>query len=220
MFCMHRVQSHEIYQKSCRVIPGGVNSPVRSFMHLKMPPLVIASGKGANITDVDGNSYIDFCGSWGALILGHAHDGILEAVYSQMQQGTSFGITTPIEMQIAEEIVKLLPSIEKIRFVSSGTEATMTAMRIAKGATKRPKILKFSGHYHGHSDALLIQAGSGVARLSLATSQGVNPSTIADTVCLPFNDFDALHAFFNSSEADLLAAVILEPVTGNMKVVS
>lgn len=216
---MHRIQSNAVYEKACKVIPGGVNSPVRSFLHLNMPPLIVESGKGGKIVDVDGNAYIDFCGSWGALILGHADDAILDAVYQQMQKGTSFGIATTIELLIAEEIVKLLPSVEKIRFVNSGTEATMTAMRIARGATRRPKILKFSGHYHGHSDALLIQAGSGVARLSLSTSKGVNPSTIADTLCLPFNDFEALHTFFRSPESASLAAVILEPVAGNMGVV-
>lgn len=217
---MDRAKSKNVYDRCCQVIPGGVNSPVRSFSHLKMDPLIVESGKGSRITDVDGNSYIDFCCSWGALILGHCHSEIVESVCEQMRKGSSFGIATEIEEKIASKIVDLIPSIEKIRFVNSGTEAVMTAMRLARGFTERPKIVKFSGHYHGHSDSLLIQAGSGVASLNpLATSKGVNPSTIADTICLPFNDFEALRAFFKSVQADRVAAVILEPIAGNMGVV-
>lgn len=215
---MNRAKSKEIYDRACRVIPGGVNSPVRSFRHLKMDPLIVESGKGARIRDVDGNSYIDFCCSWGALILGHAPDKVVEGVCQQMQKGTSFGIATEIEEKIAAKIVSLIPSIEKIRFVSSGTEAGMTAMRLARGVTERPKIVKFTGHYHGHSDSLLIQAGSGVAKINpMATSKGVNPNTIADTICIPFNDFDAVRSIFRNGQD--IAAVILEPVTGNMGVV-
>lgn len=215
---MIRAKSKEIYERACRVIPGGVNSPVRSFRHLKMHPLIVESGKGARIRDVDGNSYIDFCCSWGALILGHAPDKVVEGVCEQMHKGSSFGIATEIEEKIAAKIVSLIPSIEKIRFVSSGTEAGMTAMRLARGVTERPKIVKFTGHYHGHSDSLLIQAGSGVAKINpMATSKGVNPNTIADTICLPFNDFDAVRALFKNGQD--IAAVILEPVTGNMGVV-
>jgi glutamate-1-semialdehyde 2,1-aminomutase len=218
---MIRSKSKEIYEKACEVIPGGVNSPVRSFRHLRMPPLVIESGSGGRICDVDGNSYIDFCCSWGALILGHAHPKVVHGVCQQMQKGSSFGITTEIEQQIASKVASLIPSIEKIRFVNSGTEATMTAMRLARGFTERPKIIKFTGHYHGHSDSLLVQAGSGVSSLNpLATSKGVNLSTIADTICFPFNDFQAIRSFFRiSSLAKQVAAVILEPVTGNMGVV-
>ncbi len=217
---MIRNRSKKIYDKACRYIPGGVNSPVRSFRHLGMPPLIVESGKGGRIFDADGNSYIDFCCSWGALILGHAHDKVVEGVSEQIRKGTSFGISTEIEEQIAEKMVGLIPSIEKIRFVSSGTEAAMTAMRIARGVTERPKILKFAGHYHGHSDSLLIQAGSGVASLNpMATSKGVNPNTIIDTLCFQFNDFESIRSFFRSTQAEEVAAVILEPIPGNMGVV-
>lgn len=214
-----RKRSETIYAKACQVIPGGVNSPVRSFRHLRMSPLIIESGKGSQLHDVDGNTYIDFCCSWGALILGHAEAHIVKGVCDQMQKGSSFGIATEIEEQIATRITHLIPSIEKLRFVNSGTEATMTALRLARGFTERPKILKFTGHYHGHSDALLIQAGSGVSSLNpLATSKGVNPSTLFDTICLPFNDFEATRTIFRESGLQL-AAVILEPITGNMGVV-
>lgn len=216
-----RPKSAEVYERACKVIPGGVNSPVRSFRHLRMPPLIVESGAGDQLRDVDGNSYIDYCCSWGSLILGHAHPQVVKGVCEQMARGSSFGIATEIEERIASQIVHLVPSIEKLRFVSSGTEATMTAMRLARGYTERPKIIKFTGHYHGHSDALLIQAGSGVASLNpLATSKGVNLSTIADTLCFPFNDFEKVRSFFHTSPlAEQVAAVILEPITGNMGVV-
>jgi glutamate-1-semialdehyde 2,1-aminomutase len=218
---MKRLKSQEIYERACTVIPGGVNSPVRSFRHLRMAPMIVESGAGGKIRDVDGNSYIDFCCSWGALILGHAHPQIVKGVCEQMGKGSSFGIATEIEQRIASKVVSLLPSVEKLRFVNSGTEATMTAMRLARGYTERPKIIKFTGHYHGHSDSLLIQAGSGVASLNpLATSKGVNPSTIADTLCFSYNDFQAVRSFFRESPlASQVAAVILEPITGNMGVV-
>lgn len=216
-----RPKSGEVYERACKVIPGGVNSPVRSFRHLRMPPLIVESGAGDQLRDVDGNTYIDYCCSWGSLILGHAHPQVVKGACEQMARGSSFGIATEIEERIASQIVRLVPSIEKLRFVSSGTEATMTAMRLARGYTERTKIIKFTGHYHGHSDALLIQAGSGVASLNpLATSKGVNLSTIADTLCFPFNDVQAIRSFFRTSPiAEQVAAVILEPITGNMGVV-
>lgn len=207
--------------KSCRVIPGGVNSPVRSFKAVGISPMVVESGSGDLVKDVDGNQYIDYCCSWGPLILGHAPIKVVSAVQKQVGKGFSFGITTEIEEKLATKIVGFIPSVEKLRFVSSGTEATMTALRIARGATGRPKIIKFSGHYHGHSDAFLVQAGSGVALLNgQATSMGVNLGVIADTICLPFNDFAAVRSFFRESPlAKQTAALIVEPIAGNMGVV-
>lgn len=213
-----RSESEAIYARSCAVIPGGVNSPVRSFKGLNMTPMIVESGSGALIRDVDGKEYIDYCMSWGSQILGHAHPAVIMAATSQMQRGSSFGIATEAEEKLAAKIVNLIPSIQKIRFVSSGTEATMTALRLARGYTKRTKIVKFVGHYHGHSDALLVQAGSGAS--SLASSLGVNQTVVEDTLCLPFNDFEALDALFRSHPSRLdIAAVILEPITGNMGVV-
>ncbi|MES2274020.1 MAG: glutamate-1-semialdehyde 2,1-aminomutase [Chlamydiota bacterium] len=216
-----RTQSDAIYAKACRLIPGGVNSPVRAFKGLGMTPLIVESGLGDTIRDVDGNFYIDYCCSWGALILGHAHPEVVKAACAQVAKGSSFGIATEIEERIAAKIVHLIPSVEKIRFVSSGTEATMTAMRLARGFTERPKIIKFTGHYHGHSDGLLVQAGSGAAGLNSAgTSKGVNLSTIAETLCFPFNEFETFRSFFRSNPmASQIAAVIVEPVAGNMGLV-
>jgi glutamate-1-semialdehyde 2,1-aminomutase len=213
-------ESANIYQKACQVIPGGVNSPARSFRSLSMQPLIAKSGSKAYLQDADGNQYLDFCCSWGALILGHAHPEIVRTVSEQVVLGFSFGVATEIEERAANLLVSLVPSIEKVRFVNSGTEATMTAMRLARGFTGKTKIVKFTGHYHGHNDSLLVQAGSGVSSLNpLATSLGVNPSVLRDTICLPFNDFKAIEDLFQSKEAEQIAAVILEPVAGNMGVV-
>jgi len=213
------VKSRLIYQSSCQVMPGGVSSPIRSFSHVKTPPIIAHHGKGDMLTDVDGKSYIDFCMSWGALILGHAHERVVKAACEEIQLGSSFGLSTEGEEKLATKIVELLPSVEKIRFVSSGTEATMTAIRLARGFTERPKIVKFTGHYHGHSDSLLVQAGSGVFSVnSTATSKGVNLSTVGDTICLAFNDFDAVSALFEERED--IAAVIVEPIAANMGVIA
>lgn len=218
---MLRLKSEKIYQKACSVIPGGVNSPVRAFKGLGIPPMIVESGAGDQIRDVDGNVFIDYCLSWGPMILGHAHPDVVKAACDQMAKGSSFGIATEGEQKLASKIVSLYPSVEKIRFVSSGTEATMTALRIARGYTERAKIIKFIGNYHGHHDALLVQAGSGVASLNpLATSKGVNAGTIADTLLFQFNDLQGVRSFFRtSSMANQVAAVILEPVAGNMGVV-
>lgn len=214
-----RKQSEAIFQRALQVIPGGVNSPARSFKGLGMTPMIVESGFGAVIRDVDGNEYIDYCQAWGSLILGHAHPDIVRAACAQISQGSSFGIATQVEEEMASTIVRLVPSVEKIRFVSSGTEATMTALRLARGFTTRPKIIKFTGHYHGHSDSLLVRAGSAVAAMnSLATSKGVSPATIADTLCIPFNDPDAFLRVVKEHK-ETLAAVILEPITANMGVV-
>lgn len=209
---MKRPLSEAVYARSCQVIPGGVNSPVRRFPGLGITPLIAKSGKGAIVQDVDGHRYIDLCMSWGALILGHADQRVVAGIREQVENGSSFGIATAVEEELASKIIRLMPSIEKIRFVSSGTEATMTALRLARGFTGRSKIAKFAGHYHGHSDALLVQAGSGASFLNpLATSKGVNSGVIQDTLVLPFNDFDAI-----ASLPSDLAAVIVEPVAGNM----
>lgn len=216
-----REKSQSIFSKSCEKIPGGVNSPVRAFSGLGIVPMIVKSGKGDMITDVDNNQYIDFCCSWGPLINGHAHPQILQGVQEQMQLGTSFGIATEIEFELADYIVNLIDPIEKIRFVSSGTEATMTALRLARGYTKKSHIIKFTGNYHGHADSLLVQAGSHASRLNVsATSGGVPEQVIEHTICLEYNNIDAIDAFFKKdSRADDVAAIIVEPVACNMGVV-
>ncbi|MBM3183924.1 MAG: glutamate-1-semialdehyde-2,1-aminomutase [Chlamydiae bacterium] len=219
---MTRTKSKELFDRACKCIPGGVNSPVRAFKGLNIEtPLIVESGKGATLRDVDGKEYIDYCMSFGSLILGHAHPDIVKAASSQMEKSSSFGITTALEVAFAEKITSIFPSIEKMRLVSSGTEAAMTAIRLARGFTAKSKIIKFSGHYHGHSDMLLVKAGSGVASLNpVATSLGIPQSVIADTLTFAFNDFQAIRSFFRTDpRAKDVAAVILEPVTGNMGVV-
>ena len=218
---MIRTRSAEIFRKASSVIPGGVNSPVRAFSGLGISPMIVESGLGDLIVDADGHQYIDYCLSWGPLILGHAHPEVVRTACDQVAKGSSYGIATEIEARLAAKIVSLYPSVEKVRFVSSGTEATMTALRIARGYTERPKIIKFIGNYHGHHDALLVQAGSGVANLNpMATSKGVNLGSIADTILFHFNDLETVRSFFRThSDAFQVAAVILEPVCGNMGVV-
>lgn len=215
---MHRKKSAAIFEASKEKIPGGVSSPVRSFPGLAMTPLIAARGEGSHVWDADENSYIDYCGSWGALILGHAHPVVVNAAIQQMRQGSSFGMATPYEERLARKICTHLPSIQKIRFVSSGTEATMSALRLARGATGRSKIVKFIGHYHGHSDGLLVKAGSGALQLnSEASSKGVPLDFIRHTVCLPFNDLPTCRDYLRSNEE--IAAVILEPIAANMGLV-
>jgi glutamate-1-semialdehyde 2,1-aminomutase len=212
-----RPLTESLYADSCALMPGGVSSPVRSFKEIEMTPLIVKEGKGDTIYDVDGHSYIDFCQSWGALILGHCHDQIMEKAMEQLYKGTSFGIATPFEKELAEKIISHLPSIEKIRFVSSGTEATMSAVRLARGYTGKSVIVKFDGHFHGHSDSLLVQAGSGVTLLPSATSKGIPDELLKLTVSLPFNDIDYCRHFIRSRND--IAAILLEPVAGNMGVV-
>ncbi|MDE3056229.1 MAG: glutamate-1-semialdehyde 2,1-aminomutase [Verrucomicrobiota bacterium] len=208
--------STAIYERASLAIPGGVNSPVRAAKGLLPVPLIVEKGKGAKVWDVDGHSYIDYCMSWGALILGHADPGICSLVSQRMEQGSSFGIATRGEVELAEEIQKRVPSMEKVRLVSSGTEATMTALRLARAYTGRSKFVKFIGHYHGHADPFLVRAGSGA---SFATSRGVPNATVQETIALPFNDFSVLRSLFASPVASEIAAVILEPVAANMGVV-
>ncbi len=208
-------QSEELFARAQKLIPGGVNSPVRAFRAVGGTPLFIRKAEGARIWDADGNAYIDYVGSWGPMILGHAHPPIIEAIQRAAERGTSYGAPCASEVELAERVVRLVPSCERIRFVSSGTEATMSALRVARGFTGRRKILKFDGCYHGHADGLLVAAGSGVATLGIPGSPGVPEGTVVDTLVAPFNDVKAVEAVFAAHGRDL-AAVIVEPVCGNM----
>jgi len=207
-------KSQRLFQKALNLMPGGVNSPVRAFRAVGGDPVFISSGKGSTIVDVDGRSYIDYVLSWGPLILGHCHPEVVEVLARVIERGTSFGACTEAEIELAERIREAYPSIERVRLVNSGTEATLAALRVARAATGREKILKFEGCYHGHGDSLLVKAGSGVATLGLPDSPGV-PRALAElTVTVPFNDVAALDEAFRV-HANQLAAVILEPVVGN-----
>mgnify|MGYP001610052882 CR=1 FL=1 len=207
--------SAALFEHAQQVIPGGVNSPVRAFRGVGGTPLFIKSAKGAMITDADGHSYIDYVGSWGPMILGHAHDEVIAAIQKAATRGTSYGAPTELEIQLAEEVIEAFPSIEKLRLTSSGTEATMSALRVARGFTGRPKIVKFEGCYHGHGDSLLVRAGSGVATLGLPDSPGVLAEVAQNTITVPFNNSAALELVFDQL-GDQIASVIIEPVVGNM----
>lgn len=210
--------SEELFKKACKILPGGVNSPVRAFKAVSGIPPFIVSAKGCILTDVDGNEYIDYVGSWGPMILGHSRPEITEALVEAVKKGTSYGTPCPAEVELAQEIVNRVPSIEKIRFVNSGTEATMSAIRLARAATKRDIIVKFAGGYHGHGDSFLIQAGSGAKTLGVPTSPGVTEGVAGDTRVLRYNDIDAFKNLFDI-EGKKIAAVIVEPIAGNMGVV-
>jgi len=211
-------RSHEVFQRSLRYLAGGVDSPVRAFRAVGGEPVVIARGEGPYVYDVDGNRYIDYVCSWGPLILGHAHPAVVEAVRRAAERGTSYGAPTEAEADLAQLIVEAMPSIELLRFVNSGTEATMSALRLARAFTGRDKIVKFEGCYHGHADGLLVQAGSGVATLGLPDSPGVPASYAQETLVARFNDVPSVEALFDR-QGDAIAAVIVEPVAGNMGVV-
>ena len=215
---MAQVISERLYREAEEIIPGGVNSPVRSCRAVGTHPLFIASGRGSKIYDVDGNSYIDYVGSWGPLILGHAHPEVVEAVKAAAEKGTSFGIPTTLEVELAQMITKLVPSMEMVGMVNSGTEATMSAIRVARGYTGRSKIIKFDGCYHGHADTLLVKAGSGAATLGIPGSAGVPPDFVQYTLSLRFNDLEQIATVMQEQGQDV-AAIILEPIAGNMGVV-
>lgn len=211
-------RSAELFDEAKHLIPGGVNSPVRAFRGVGGTPRFIERGEGAYLYDVDSNRYIDYVLSWGPLILGHAHPAVVRAITEQAARGTSFGAPTELETELARLVVGAVPSIEMVRFVSSGTEATMSAMRLARAYTGRPKIVKFDGGYHGHADALLVQAGSGVATLGLPDSPGITPGATSDTLSAPYNDLLAVRSLFDTHPEEI-ASVIIEPVAGNMGLV-
>lgn len=211
-------RSHEAFERACHVIPGGVNSPARAFGAVGGEPPFMARAEGQFLYDIDGHQYIDYIGSWGPMILGHGHPRVRGEVQRTLELGSSFGAPTIREVEIAELVTAVVPSVKKVRFVSSGTEATMSALRLARGVTGRSKIVKMAGHYHGHVDALLVQAGSAATTLGVPNSPGVTPGAAADTLLCPFNNAAALADLF-ARYPDQIAAVIVEPVAGNMGLV-
>ena len=215
---MKLTKSLNAFNEAKRFMPGGVNSPVRSFSSVNSNPPFISHGAGSHIFDIDGNEYIDFVGSWGPLILGHAHPRVVDALKKVVERGTSYGAPTELETKLAKLVNKIYPSMEVMRMVNSGTEATMSALRVARGFTGREKIVKFIGCYHGHSDSLLVKAGSGAATFGEPSSPGVTRGTAQDTITLPYNDLNAVENAFNQC-GEQIAAVIVEPVAGNMGLV-
>jgi len=212
-------KSKFLFQRANKIIPGGVNSPVRAFKSVGSEPIFIEKGSGSKIYDVDGNEYIDYVGSWGPHLFGHNPEFIKKGIIKSIEKGTSFGAPTEIEVMIAELVRELVPSIEMIRFVNSGTEATMSAIRVARGFTKRNKIIKFEGCYHGHADYFLVKAGSGALTFGMPTSPGVTSGNLADTLVANFNDIDSVIKLIKENK-DEIAAIIIEPVAGNMGVIA
>jgi glutamate-1-semialdehyde 2,1-aminomutase len=211
-------KSHQAFVRACQAIPGGVNSPARAFGAVGGDPPFIQKAEGAYLFDIDGHRYMDYVGSWGPMILGHAHPQVNAAVSEALALGSTFGAPTLREVEIAEEVIRAVPSIEKVRFVSSGTEATMSLLRLARAYTKRHRVIKMAGHYHGHVDALLVQAGSGATTLGTPNSPGVTPGATGDTILCPYNDASAVADAF-ALYPEQIAAVIVEPVAGNMGLV-
>ena len=212
---MRYQRSSQLFAAASQVIPGGVNSPVRAFKSVGGTPIFIKKAKGAYLEDVDGNTYIDYIASWGPLILGHAYEPVIDAVVAKAQLGTSFGTPTEIETQLAALAIEMVPHIEKIRFVNSGTEACMSAVRLARGYTKKDKIIKFEGCYHGHSDSFLIQAGSGAVTFGAPNSPGVTQGTAKDTLLATYNQLESVQELVTANQGEI-AAIIIEPVAGNM----
>ena len=215
---MNIVQSEKLFQKACKVMPGGVNSPVRAFKSVGGNPLFVKKASGSKIWDVDGNKYIDYVASWGPLIFGHAHPQIVEALKRQAELGTSYGASTELEIELAEQVVSLVPSLEVVRMVNSGTEAVMSAVRLARGVTGRDKIVKFEGCYHGHVDSMLVKAGSGLASLGIPECPGIVEDLAKNTLTLPFNNVKKVKELF-AVEGNNIAGIIVEPIGGNMGVV-
>ncbi len=210
--------SKRLFDKACQIIPGGVNSPVRAFASVGGNPIFMQSGKGAYLTDTDGKKYIDYVGSWGPCILGHAQDTVIEAIKAAAENGTSFGTATANEITLAEKITQMMPNIQMVRLVNSGTEATMSALRLARAYTGRNKLIKFAGCYHGHADSFLVKAGSGAMTLGVPNSPGVTESTANDTLIAELNDIDSVKALIQANP-DEIAAIIIEPVVGNAGVI-
>ncbi|KPJ77146.1 MAG: glutamate-1-semialdehyde aminotransferase [Deltaproteobacteria bacterium SG8_13] len=216
---MNRKTSDTLYRKALSLMPGGVNSPVRACRSVGADPLFIKSAEGSRIVDADGNAYIDYVGSWGPMILGHRHPAVVDSIRQVLEKGTSFGAPTQLEVELAEMVVEAVPSVQMVRMVNSGTEATMSAIRLARGVTGREAIVKFDGCYHGHADSLLVEAGSGVATLGIPGSPGVPGSFVAQTYSLPYNDTEAIKQLM-VRQGNGIAAVIVEPVAGNMGLVA
>jgi glutamate-1-semialdehyde 2,1-aminomutase len=216
---MKTEKSDQLFARSQKLIPGGVNSPVRACKAVGGSPLFIARAQGCRMWDADGNEYIDYVGSWGPMILGHRHPAVMAAVSEALARGLSFGAPTDLELELAELVAAAVPSVEKVRMVNSGTEATMSAVRLARGYTGRTRVIKFDGCYHGHADTLLVDAGSGVATLNIPGSPGIPAAVVQETLSLPYNDLDALHQLMNR-DGNEIACIIVEPVAGNMGLVA